>query len=197
MSSSSLNTLPLDGLRPILSYLDLKSLIKLFATFDRKIQVLLSSPNAFAYLRIEALGPEMPRTPYRYFVSSIRNVTHLRLGDEIKWSPYSISFLQTLNPRHLTIGADILHESVQLMLRYAKNSSSNEVLRRLAQHFDPYGIPNFPLLTPRLETLEFAKRAFAVEAMQGLSVPPTLIKLEAPADLPLKRLLQLPLISLI
>ena len=190
MSYSSLNTLPLDGIRPILSYLDLESLIKLFATFDRKIQVLLSSPNAFAYLRLEPVSSSMPRTAYRYFVSSIRNVTHLELAKCVYWSPSSITLLLTLNPRHLEVGYGMLHRSVFEMLRDAKNFPSNEVLRSMAQNFDPNGIPNFLLLTPCLESLMLSATTFL--GLQHLQVPSCLTKFKAPLRASLEAILQLP-----
>ena len=198
MSISRLNTLSLDDIRPILSYVDLISLIKLYATFNRKIQTLLSCPGAFAYLSIKAAGKDMPRAPYRYFVSSIRNVAYLKLENDVKWSPASISLLRTLNPRHLELGDNILHESVSLMLMDAVKSPENQDLHRMAQFFLVNGVPNFPILTPRMDTLALSALSFK-SVGTGFQVPSTLTKLEAPPNFPLDRLLQMPptLISLV
>ena len=188
MSRLLLNTLPLDGIRPILSYVDIISLIKLYATFDRKIQTLLSCPNAFAYLSIKAAGKGMPRAPYRYFVSSIRNVAYLKLENDVQWSPASISLLLTLNPRHLELGDNILHDSVSLMLADFAKDRTNEVLRSLAKNFNRRGLPNFPLLTPRLETLIISRGSFKL-GVYGLTVPDTLTTLKVPEDFSVDSLL--------
>lgn len=188
MASFFLNTLPLDGIRPILSYVDLKSLIKLYATFNRKIQALLSSPGAFAYLCIEASGKQTKVAPYRYFVSSIRNVAHLEFEDGVQWSPTTIQLLLTLNPRKLVLGSQLLHSSVEVMLADAAAFPKNEELRRMAQYFLPNAIPNFATLTPRLEDLSMLKDTLSPTSKESayvnfreFSVPSTLTRLSVPS----------------
>lgn len=146
MASLRLNTIPLAGLRPILSYVDLKSLIKLYATFDRKIQTMLSSPNALADLCIKAARGGILVAPYRYFIGAIRSVHCLKVESDAKWAPTSISLLQTLNPRKLVIGAGFLHPSVRRMLSEAQQSPSDPILSRLAQNFSSNATHNFPTL---------------------------------------------------
>ena len=181
-----LNTMPLDGLRPVLSYLDLESLIKLYATFDRKLQTLLSSPNAFAYLCIEVAGKGIPVAPYRYFITAVRSVTYLKFENDVCWSPSSVGLLQALNPRKLVIGARFLHSSVQKMLIDANRYPQNQELGRLASFFSFGGIPNFSVLTPRLETLKLAYDSFGTpRGTFGFRVPPTLTNLKVPFFLPL------------
>lgn len=75
----------------------------------------------------------MLRAPYRYFVSSIRSVTHLKFANNVQWSPASIPLLLALNPRHLDIGRQFLHPSVTLMLKDARRYPENEDLHRMAQ----------------------------------------------------------------
>lgn len=194
----SLNTIPLDGLRPILSYIDLESLIKLYATFDRKIQTLLSSASAFDYLCIKAAGFRIPRAPYRYFMSALRNVKRLRFEDDVNWSPTSISLLLTLNPREIETGRNFINLSVIEMISDAQRYPKNEVLQRMAQNFSSFGFPNFTVLTPRLESLKLANGAITVnpncqDPQNALRVPATLTKLAVPQSLPLASVLELPL----
>lgn len=144
--------LPLDGIRPILSFLDLKSLTLLFATFDRRIQRLLSAPGAFAFLRI--LAPtSIPKAPLRYFLMSVRQVAHLEFENDVGWSPATLPLLQAMNPRILDLGRNFMHPSALNLLRDASKSPQNENLARMAHSLMPSGLPRLAVLTPRLEAL--------------------------------------------
>ena len=190
MASLQLNTIPLDGLRPILSFIDLKSLIKLYATFDRKLQALIASPNAFAFLCIKAAGKDIPIAPYRYFVTAIRNVNHLKFENEVDWSPKSILLLLALNPRILEIGTEFLNQSVCKMLKEAKLFPKNEELKHMAQFFLKKGIPNFSALTPRLEALKLDSLSFYAcgPVIADFRVTNTLTALKVTSNFPLDHL---------
>lgn len=183
MAHLYLNTLPLDGVRPILSYLDVESLVKLFATFDRKIQALLASPNAFEYLYIEATREGLVRAPYRYFLSAVRNVNSLKVENELGWSAKTISLLQTLNPLHLDLGNGFLVDDYSKALR----KLDTQVQELFSGPYNNYPVPNFRILTPRLETLLLSDDTFTPhydrewddfqETLTNLELPPTLSKL--------------------
>lgn len=161
-SKTQLRTLTLDGIRPILSYVDLPSLVKLFATLDRNIIKLLFSPGAFSYLRIEPIGT-IPRVLYRNFLGSLRNVHHLDVQSNVLWSAPTLSLLTTLNPRSLSIGSAFLHSSVFTLLADLKKHPEEQSLAHMARFLLPNGFPNFALLVPRLETIDLPEVADLVK----------------------------------
>lgn len=176
-----LRTLPLDGLRPILSWVDLPSLVKLFATFDRSIQTLLSSPGAFALLHITPTKA-VARAPLRYFLTSVRNVSTLKFEQDTKWAAPTLSLLQTLNPRHLFLKQGFLHESVaDLLIDWFAHPKDPE-LCRLTQNLASSGLPDFARLTPRLETLEMNHSMLI--APQVAPNKPKEVLMEVPFSLP-------------
>ena len=185
-SNTELGNLPLDGMRPILSFLDLTSLVKLFATFDRKIQRLLSAPGAFTYLRILPIVT-VPRAPLRYFLMSVNNVSHLEFANGVKWAAPTLSLLKTLNPCYLHLSPGFLHESVHALLMDLQSSPNDEHLRSLAKNMTDSLLPDFAQLTPRLESLLLptiglianTQRAFPLETLKTLSLPPSLTSLES------------------
>lgn len=179
MSSQKLSTLPLDGIRPILSLLDLESLVKLYATFDRSIQRLVSSSGAFNALTIK-LTTNIPRAPLRYFLTAVRNVSDLTFADGTKWSAMTLPILTTLNPTSLSIGAAMMHPSVINLLEDFAKTPDDAFLRELAQNFTWCTLPNFERLTPRLTTLTLRDTAlkivgrfsFAEETVKSRSLLP-------------------------
>ena len=188
-SNVELRNLPLDGIRPILSFLDLTSLVKLFATFDRKIQRLLSAPGAFTYLRILPIVT-VPRAPLRYFLMSVNNVSHLEFANGVKWAAPTLSLLKTLNPRRLSLGTEFLHPSVSSLLEDLAKNPKDEHLRRLAQFITPNRLPDFAQLTPRLEALEailggiLLASNYVEEQQQDLlvSLPASVVSVELDCD---------------
>lgn len=200
MPPSRINTLPLDILRPILAYLDINTLMELFLTHNRDLQTLISSPNALNDLFIETeLKVHVQKATYRWFLSSLRDVPRLRFASFVYWSPQSIPLLLALNPRELEVNAGFLHASVGRMLEDAALHPDNPKLRRLAQFFLPNRIPNFSVLTPRLESLMIASDAFI--GLQSISralganefrVPATLTKLQLSSSIALTSIRELP-----
>lgn len=189
---TTLNTLPLEGIRPILSLVPLEALIKLFVTFDRRIQSLLSSTHAFAYLSLMAPNKVTKHAPYRYFVSSVRNVDRLRLEYKVQFSPNSLALLQTLNPRHLVLEPHFLHQSANALLYDLSQQPSNESLRHMARFLLPDGFPNLPLLTTRLVTLDMVSLEMPKVGWPCFVAPPTLTDLTAPLGFPFDLVMKLP-----
>ena len=151
----------MDGIRSILSYVDLPSLVRLFATLDRNIHKLLFTPGAFAYLNIEPIG-SIPRVLYRNFLGSLRNVNRLVIQNNVLWSASSLSLLTTLNPRSLSIGTALVHPSVYNLLIDLQHTPMDRTLRHMARFLLPDGSPNFKALVPQLETLVIRDLGFLV-----------------------------------
>ena len=188
--------LPIDLIRPIMCLVDTESLGQLFSTLNHKMQSLLLHPNLFTTLSMEPAGIST-RGQYRYLVASLRNVDSIQLKQNCAWSPQTLAHLRTLNPRHLVLERDSLHESNHQLLSDIERGiaaedylASNNIvqrpsapfsifsrqreyaelwdlrqqlpeLRRLATNILPGGIPNFPLLTTRLETLDLSQFAYS------------------------------------
>lgn len=140
-------------MREILAYLDLDSVLELFATFDASISRFMASPGAFQYLR---LPPINFRTygKLKYLLKHIRNVSHLRIDKEVAWSPMTLGLLSTLNPLSLSLGSGFLHESSYKLLQDYIAQPDNPQLSSLAKNLCWDITPNLALLTPRLTSLE-------------------------------------------
>lgn len=154
-----LRTLPVAGLRPILSFLNLKALVKLFATFDRRLQQSLSTPGAFDFLAIET-DPDFPRAPLRYFLAHVRDVMRLKFEKDVFWSPATLPFLKTLNPRFLVIDDGFMHQSNASLLLDFFHNPEDPFLKSLALNYLITCVPNFSVLTPRLESLDLNSRLY-------------------------------------
>ena len=150
---TTLDRLPIDIMRPIVRLVDAESLGQLYSTFNHKIQSLLSHPNMFSTLSMIPTTNDARAGPYRYFVSGVHDVDSVQLEKDCAWSPHTLLHLKTLNPRHLVIGNKATHKSVATLLSDARKDPE---LISLAQNFIPPGLPNFELLTTRLETLDLS-----------------------------------------
>lgn len=163
---SSLGTLPPDGIRPILKYLDLNTLARLFATFDRNITRQLSAPDAIFLLRIKK-----QKAPFagllRYFLSSVTNVVTLEFGNGVNITAEQLLLLKTLNPRHLKLKRQFLSFKTRALLAKFQMDPSEETLANIGAHLLPNGFPNLALLTPRLESLDFNYRDIIVHESPG------------------------------
>lgn len=173
-SPTRLITLPLDGFRAILPWLDLHSLVLLFCTFDRRMQRLLCLPSTFSVLTIPR-DSTIKQEPLRYFLSSIRNVDELVLGEVVQWSARSMSLLTTLNPLRLTANNGFLHSSVDEMVLELKKDPERADLREKLDFFQPSGFPDFARLTTRLEHLTID---IELNTTDPFSLPPTLTSFE-------------------
>lgn len=193
---SSLRSLPPDGIRPILNYLDLVSLSRLFATFDRNIIRQLSAPDAISFLQI-AKQKTLPSGPMRYFLSSVTNVGHLWFDKGVKITAEQLLLLKTINPRRLKLHSDFLDPQIKLLLVEAEMNPDNETLAMLSENLLPNCFPDLALLTPRLETLSFDYNDLIIPVVSGrgrfsyknglrilydkrfdFELPPTVTKLE-------------------
>lgn len=138
--------------RLIVPYLDLNSLVALRATFNRRMQNLLSSPGIIRLLDIPS-GSKLSG-PLRYLLTSISNVERLWLGASLCWSPVEIaSLLPALNPQHLRINQHFVSLTVIRFVVQAYMNQNDPILQHVAQFFKPLGIPDFDRLTPRIESL--------------------------------------------
>lgn len=106
----SLSSLPPDGLHPILHYLDLDSLVKLYVTFEKRLQRAMSLPSALPHLTISTTG-KLPRAPVKYFLANIKSPRNLHFEKDVNWSAFTLPLLSALAPRHLTLNSGFLHSS--------------------------------------------------------------------------------------
>ena len=102
----------------------------------------------------------------------MHTVDSLQLEKDCAWSPHTLLHLKTLNPRHLVIGTASIHKSVATLLSDALKGPE---LTSLAQNFIPPGLPNFELLTTRLETLDICCHCYSIPSI------PTLVKFTGPS----------------
>ena len=174
----NLQRLPLDVIRPILSLLDLTSLVRLNATLNKFLQRTLSSAGVLSHLRLT-------NTPYestghlRYLLKTLHNVDRLTFGKDTQWSLRTLSTLQTLNPLEVTLNSGSIHSSVEaLMHRGTQDPENYPELVNLVKNLSSSLLPSFALLTPRLTTLHITCDIFSISSVNdsnpGFSFPPTL-----------------------
>lgn len=143
LPSMHLNALPADLHRLILAWLDFRSIVRLFSTFDRSVQRTLSAPGAIDQLAIDG-DANLLAGDLLYLLTSIRNVNKLELGRALHWRPERIaSLLPTLNPRHLKICPYDTEA-------YMHHPHTERFRRGRALH-------DFALLTPNLESLTISR----------------------------------------
>lgn len=178
-----LSSLPLEGLRPIISLLDLVSLARLYTTFDRSIQRKLSAPNAFASFHLMTIrGSEAP--VLRYVLRQIRSVKQLVLGKDILIAAEDIPALATLNPVELRIDSSVRFGFVTAPQRNHVAQTVGCKAPRHASFFATDTLPNLSLLTPRLQDLmlesfplsQLTTSRSSLTRFEGLSVPPSLVR---------------------
>ena len=105
----SLGTLPVDGICLIADLLDLESLSRLFATLNRRIQNLLSSPNMLPLLVLKN-AKMITDNRFAYYMRSIRSVKRLKVLSLSKkdYGLLDASWLARLNPIELQIDSGVL-----------------------------------------------------------------------------------------
>ena len=174
----SLQRLPIDGIRPILSLLDLTSLARLNATFNLSIQRTLSSAGILPHLRLTSI-PSQYSGHLRFLLKTLRNVDCLTFGTGTEWSLRTLSTLLTLNPLKVTLNPGSIHSSApDLVTRVISYPENYPELVNCVKNLSPSCLPAFALLTPRLTTLHIRCFVYAVSqtipGMNGYSFPPTL-----------------------
>lgn len=132
------------------------SLAALFATFDRRLQTLLSAPNVISSLALEH-HQNIKTGTLLYLIGSIRDVGHLKLGTRLRLDPATFARFPALNPTELVLGEASLDQSC-LKVAYSAVATSTAPAETSFGAFEPSfwspsEIPNFALLTPRLTTL--------------------------------------------
>ena len=149
-----LNRLDLDTIKYVLDYLDIKSLILLHSTFDRRILKSIQSPNTVRYL---------PYAPYLHrnkgelwhFYKSIRDIGTLKLTDG--WGRglelESLGILSLWNPLAIVAGDELMSISCFSHLARALRTPKDQSLQRFMPLMRPIGVPDLERLTPRLQSL--------------------------------------------
>lgn len=150
-----LHNIPPDVARLIFTLLPLSSLADLCATFDKRLLRLLSSRGLFENLHWQ----EPITSKNRLLLHTIRNVTTLRLHKGLILVEKDAMALLGLNPRTLQLEDRVFHKDL-MKDRKAKviPNADGTVLQNPPIYFTPLGLPNFALLTPRLEKLIITSR---------------------------------------
>ena len=93
---SLITLLSRDEIVLVLQYVDFDSLVRLFATFDIRLQKIMSSAGAIHHLSI-APNPSLPQAPVKYLLNHVKFPLHIEFATDVKWSPTSLY----LPPLHL------------------------------------------------------------------------------------------------
>ena len=144
---------PGDVMQIIASMLALSDLVALYATRNRRIQVLLTRPSLISILYIERKS-KIWSFDTRLFLSSIRDVGELRFGTSASLMPNTLPLLKTLNPVTIKFGCAPLSKAAVSILNTYNYGSPTKEERRLGRLMTAIFLPKFSRLTPRLETLE-------------------------------------------
>ena len=173
----ALNTLPVDGLRPILAFLDAEELTSLYCTFDRRIMQTMSFPGAVPFLCLESSVKHVSAPQILYFVRQVRNVTHLSLKDGVL-TPLNLDLLVTLNPIRLD-HAEVKSLATTRRLFWTSRDTESDTPSSQSTFFGFEQPPHFTLLTRRLEILKLNSNVIQYKAQESLSIPlpPTLTSL--------------------
>ena len=149
-----LRTLPLEGIRPILSMLPLLSIVRLHMTLDKSIQRLLSASGAFTALHIP-VAPGIPPIALRYFLRSVRNVAQLSFDKDVQWSNRALSLLAAMNPAKIVLTTGLTQLKAAAAMKACLAAPNNARLCREVENLSQLLLPNFTRLTPQLESLSF------------------------------------------
>lgn len=136
-----LQRVPLDIAKLLWDLLDFSDLVRLYATLNRSVQLLLSHPDALLHLCPDRVMPPADR----YFLRSISHVDFLDLGKELCWSPQDVALLQVLNPRCLSLATACFGDITTFIPSEGAAAHQLPMTR--------FGLLDFALLTPRLESL--------------------------------------------
>jgi hypothetical protein len=127
-----LRTLSFDGLRSILRFVDLDSLARLYATFDSRIQFLVSSPRVINYLDFPKVS-KVPRSHIKYLLKSLKTIGQLIIPKDVSWSIFSLHLLSSLAPSSIVLHTGFLHVSTRQMWKErAKNASNPQIVAALS-----------------------------------------------------------------
>ena len=144
----------------ILQNVNFNSLVRLFATFDHRIQQILSTAGVLRHLTIKPASPLL-RAPIKYFLSHLRSPLSLQFDVNVKWSPQSLPLLTALAPRSLTLNPGFLDKSVHEMLQ-DHASTPHDSLKDVVALVHSDGLMNFSSLLPSLESLIINNELFKV-----------------------------------
>jgi hypothetical protein len=111
----SLRTSTSESLNWILRFVDFESLARLFATFDKRIQLLLSTPRVIQFLEFP-LKPNVPRSHMKYLLKHLHHIGKLIIPKNAQWSIFTLPLLSSLAPHSLIFqGPDFMHPSTRDM----------------------------------------------------------------------------------
>ena len=179
---SPFNDIDVDVARRIWRYLDASTLSALYATFDFSIQRLLCTSHGIDHVTL--LNDETtPMWQRRMFLKSIQNVGSLHLCGMKFTALEFVTILRNANPLKLDLGSCLL-------VGGDSNSAFAPLKDKQAalKYFTPSLLPDFAVLTPRLEYLGYDAHPIDIclpgprsEDRIEFSVPPTLLGLRIDA----------------
>lgn len=137
-------------------FLELEDLERLYATFDSKIQKLISRPGAIDRLYLRSTGFELQWERILLF-RSVRNVRRLEVRSSIDRPTRFIPLLETLNPLEIVFKCRLSGSDLINLTSSYYSGSATESERRLARFWVPFQIPKFHRLAPRLELLQLGE----------------------------------------
>lgn len=166
--------LPLDVMRPILGFLPIDAIVRLYATEHRLLQKLIAAPGALANSSIPA--DYRPQDyDYTAFLRAIRTIGHLegRLNNiEI------FELLPILNPASLEIYADIKDKTIVENLKNFATSPQDATFQHKVRTLCWDGSPNLALLTRRLSHLHMYRSLRVPSDIVNLeNLPPTVLEM--------------------
>ena len=158
-----------DSISSILQYVDFDSLVRLFATFDLRLQKTMSSAGALPHLSI-APNSSLPRAPIKYFLNHVNSPRHIEFAPDVKWSAMTLPLLAALAPRSLTLHNGFLHQSVHQMIQ--DHHVQTESLKTVVKFVHPDGLVNFSSLLPTLESLDIINDIYFMPSIwkEGLTL---------------------------
>ena len=139
--------------RRIWRYLDAGTLSRLYATFDFSVQRLLCTSHGLDHVTL--LSHEAtPLWQLWMFLKSVRNVKSLQLQN-VTWTAFELStILRKANPQELVLGDYLVLEPVVDALNRIPTAVEDE--ESALECFTSLMLPDFTVLTPRLERLRFS-----------------------------------------
>lgn len=155
-----LSHLPPDGFRPIVGMLDFESLVLLNATFDRRIQRLISTRSMAHTVRIGYINDPKDGA-LRYLLRNLHDVRRLVLETDACFEEKNLPLL-AFNPLEVVLQSN--SSLTSHMVSFKHMVSFNKSLMRYHGAAEELGyeedcpIPWFALLTPRLETLSISSK---------------------------------------
>jgi hypothetical protein len=110
----NLRNLGFDILSCILRFVDFDSLTRLFATFDKRIHLLLSTPRIIQSLDIPTTY-KVHVSHVAFLLKNLKEIGGLTTQRNVYLPPSQVSFFSSLSPRSLVIHAGLLNSSTRIL----------------------------------------------------------------------------------